>query len=735
MTPPRGREGDVSAAAAASTTSPTNAKERFGGGAASRPGAVAVDEEVGGILSAKERYARGGPRSRARVTTNATEGTDDLIVGSEQQPGVMAITGAEAVAAGSVLASKERLARGRSGARGKAQDSTNVTEGTGDLIAGSEQQPGVMVITGAEADAVGGVLAAKNRLHSRRGKRGELVSSPDDVSVAATTSLPVQIVMSTATSDGGYGAKSTLTSANAANSYADTKRTLDNYVPEIANGTTAAIATDQAYVTPHPEVANDTAAAFATEQAYATSHPESGDASFVVIHPEMAEFAVIHPEEPKQEEPRCSRRTRWIIIAVIAVAFIGGVVGAVVGLSGGSASVPTISPTTAPTPAPSSPPSPVPSLAPTEGFTISAEEAQRWKDLIQAASPSTSFDDATSPPSLALEWLSSEPTATRLRDVLLLQRFALITLWYSTKGSDWKPSEKAWLSSDDECGWEGVTCSPVVGGFVKQLILEGLFGTIPVEVALLSQLALFHVDAASLNGVIPTEIGLLTDMYSLLLSDNDLEGAIPTELGQLTLMEFLHLDENGLNGTVPEELSQLTALKKLSLSKNKLEGPIPLNRNMTNLVEVDLASNKLEGTIPSEIGALTKLTYLSLSNNKLGVIPSELGLLRALQKLRLFNDKLQGTIPREIGRLIALTEIDLGNNGLSGTVPADLGRLTNLGLRDLKLSGNDLTGSIPAEVCDHTVAVVDCGEITCESKCCQSRNGCPCDDATCASAG
>ena len=436
MTPPRGREGDVSAAAAASTTSPTNAKERFGGGAASRPGAVAVDEEVGGILSAKERYARGGPRSRARVTTNATEGTDDLIVGSEQQPGVMAITGAEAVAAGSVLASKERLARGRSGARGKAQDSTNVTEGTGDLIAGSEQQPGVMVITGAEADAVGGVLAAKNRLHSRRGKRGELVSSPDDVSVAATTSLPVQIVMSTATSDGGYGAKSTLTSANAANSYADTKRTLDNYVPEIANGTTAAIATDQAYVTPHPEVANDTAAAFATEQAYVTSHPESGDASFVVIHPEMAEFAVIHPEEPKQEEPRCSRRTRWIIIAVIAVAFIGGVVGAVVGLSGGSASVPTISPTTAPTPAPSSPPSPVPSLAPTEGFTISAEEAQRWKDLIQAASPSTGFDDATSPPSLALEWLSSEPTATRLRDVLLLQRFALITLWYSTKGSD-----------------------------------------------------------------------------------------------------------------------------------------------------------------------------------------------------------------------------------------------------------------------------------------------------------
>ena len=61
-------------------------------------------------------------------------------------------------------------------------------------------------------------------------------------------------------------------------------------------------------------------------------------------------------------------------------------------------------------------------------------------------------------------------------------------------------------------------------------------------------------------------------------------------------------------------------------------------------------------------------------------------------ELELSGNNLSGTLPAALGSLTSLTMLDLGDNRLSGTIP-DLGALTSL--TTLKLGANQLSGTIP----------------------------------------
>ena len=64
--------------------------------------------------------------------------------------------------------------------------------------------------------------------------------------------------------------------------------------------------------------------------------------------------------------------------------------------------------------------------------------------------------------------------------------------------------------------------------------------------------------------------------------------------------------------------------------------------------------------------------------------------------LDLSGNRLTGSIPAELGQLQHLVQLVLYSNGLTGSIPAELGQLQNLIY--LNLSYNGLTGSIPAEL-------------------------------------
>ncbi len=69
-----------------------------------------------------------------------------------------------------------------------------------------------------------------------------------------------------------------------------------------------------------------------------------------------------------------------------------------------------------------------------------------------------------------------------------------------------------------------------------------------------------------------------------------------------------------------------------------------------------------------------------------------------VRELDLSDNKLSGTLPSELGDLSYLTTLSLHSNALTGTLPSELGDLSNL--RYLSLHTNGLTGALPSALGD-----------------------------------
>ena len=139
----------------------------------------------------------------------------------------------------------------------------------------------------------------------------------------------------------------------------------------------------------------------------------------------------------------------YILIGVLVISVI---VGTVLGV--------TLSPRASQpgtTPAPTTPaPTPAPTPTPLQrDFII---------PLIQSRIASTSFSNSSSPQSQALDWILTDPysSETGLSEDRLVQRFALVTFWFSTKGTYKLSSVRR--KSTNEClwgqGWYAISCSP-----------------------------------------------------------------------------------------------------------------------------------------------------------------------------------------------------------------------------------------------------------------------------------
>ena len=106
-----------------------------------------------------------------------------------------------------------------------------------------------------------------------------------------------------------------------------------------------------------------------------------------------------------------------------------------------------------------------------------------------------------------------------------------------------------------------------------------------------------------LTGTVPSQLAQLSNLEKLALSSNALTGEIPSGLGSLSNLEILWLSHNQLTGNVPSELGNLSALEKLTLSNKLLTGAIPteLGELTDTLTELRMANNAFTGCI---LGAL-----------------------------------------------------------------------------------------------------------------------------------
>ncbi|THU67651.1 hypothetical protein C4D60_Mb05t26960 [Musa balbisiana] len=207
----------------------------------------------------------------------------------------------------------------------------------------------------------------------------------------------------------------------------------------------------------------------------------------------------------------------------------------------------------------------------------------------------------------------------------------------------------------------------------------------------------------NLTGQIPAAIKNCAVLKELRLQGNMLSGSIPPELAELTNLTLLDFSFNSLSGPILVQVSPLQSLQGLLLSNNQLGGLIPseLSLMLPSLVKLNLSSNRLTGAIPETVFDIKTLTYVDISSNSVsGSIPFGGSIARGISSLLIFNasnNYLSGTMSESVSNLTSLAVLDLHNNSLTGSLPSSLSKLDYLTYLDL--SNNGFLGDIPCDVC------------------------------------
>lgn len=204
-----------------------------------------------------------------------------------------------------------------------------------------------------------------------------------------------------------------------------------------------------------------------------------------------------------------------------------------------------------------------------------------------------------SPQAQAWRWLAEYPgdlTAGIYSDETIYQRFALATLFYSANGLAWKDRE-FWLSHNaHECTWWGS---------------EELPCDQEVEVGSTDYVGLKHLmlNGNGLSGTLPPQVGLLTSLETLNLDDNSLQGGLPDEVGNMTQIIKIDLTTNQLTGKIPITMGNLMNLEQIYMEQNQLTGNIPRALASPPLKYVRLSSNNMRGTVYPELCSIRSLKF------------------------------------------------------------------------------------------------------------------------------
>jgi len=329
-------------------------------------------------------------------------------------------------------------------------------------------------------------------------------------------------------------------------------------------------------------------------------------------------------------------------------------------------------------------------------------------NIVRASAPTTlpaAFEDTDSVQYQALTWLLGNENLQFYSPEKQLYRWTLAVFYYSTNGMDWLDNSR-WLSDFDECTWytAGVTACNSERLFANLVLgANNVVGTVPPELGLLSDslqaINIRSLSADGLNGTLPTTLGLLTMLEELNVRGNSLSGDIPSQLSDLTALVELDLNGNDYTGPLPGGIvSSIPSLQYLDLGDCKFSGTIPEDfGSMSQLKSLVLPNNELNGTVPSIIGNMTSLEVLDLDSNLFTFVPRTIGDLINLKTFSVSNNNIQGTVHTEFGQLVNLEGFFISNNEFGFQIPSELGQLTKL--RDgFDVSTNQLIGSVPFEL-------------------------------------
>ncbi|GER41746.1 leucine-rich repeat/extensin [Striga asiatica] len=266
--------------------------------------------------------------------------------------------------------------------------------------------------------------------------------------------------------------------------------------------------------------------------------------------------------------------------------------------------------------------------------------------------------------------------------------------------SDPRNITHSWNSSN-VCSYEGVFCAPspanrsltVVAGI--DLNHEDIAGSLPPELGLLTDLALFHINSNRFCGVVPKTLARLRLLFELDLSNNRFVGGFPRVLLNLPSLKFLDLRFNEFEGPVPPEVFDKD-LDAVFLNHNRFQFSLPPNLGNSPVSVLVLASNNFGGCIPASIGRMggTLNELILMNDNLTDCLTPQIGNLTELTVLDVSFNRLRGPLPGEIRRMRKLEQLNVAHNRLTGVVPGDICQLPRL--ENFTYSYNYFTGVDPA---------------------------------------
>ncbi|KAL0387923.1 UNVERIFIED_CONTAM: Receptor-like protein 14 [Sesamum radiatum] len=159
---------------------------------------------------------------------------------------------------------------------------------------------------------------------------------------------------------------------------------------------------------------------------------------------------------------------------------------------------------------------------------------------------------------------------------------------------------------------------------------------------------------------------------------------------------YLDISNASISGPIPAWFWDLTFnFSLLNVSFNQLQGQLPRSFQVTPFADLDFSSNLFEGPLPLPS---VPVELLDLSNNRFqGPIPQNIsGAMPELIFLSLSGNQLTGEIPASIGNMSLISVIDLSSNNLTGTIPSSIGKCSYLKVVDL--GNNNLSGEIPNSI-------------------------------------
>jgi hypothetical protein len=255
------------------------------------------------------------------------------------------------------------------------------------------------------------------------------------------------------------------------------------------------------------------------------------------------------------------------------------------------------------------------------------------------------------------DWLRTGKDVLEFSAERIRQRYAFTMMFCETDGGDWLENDM-WLSDLHECDWYNRIgldpCNRVEQLEMVRIHDNGLQGTLPSEMSIISTLYEFTVSDNLVSGTFPAAYSSLSDLDTFCIAFNQFDGPVPGFIFRFPDMVYLDIAYNRFTGQLPNDIpQQMPDLEILFMENNDIGGKIPANLGNLNLRRVHMDDNALTGTIPTELGQPPKLKQLLLHGNQLtGMIPAELKNLKVLETASFhFNSLAEQTIDNDICEL------------------------------------------------------------------------------------